>query len=229
MYIIGYILTTVFVSQLAIYFLSFKKIKNYCELSHHNRWTKCCAMIFPAIFVNLEKCYANYLLKSAIIERDMLHPKYQKTSTKAKAGSIRKIKKFDFQAYFKITQNINEKQNRLVEISKIHSLVTLLDTVLENYPQAIVMMSFLFLSLKCEKIRFFFQNNLRELLIESEKTGDVKDAKWYEGHKIVLLSFAVQTVFTLVFVVRRIRYVLISLLLYYCLSTYFKLQSTLCI
>ena len=172
-------------------------------------------MIFPAIFVNLEKCYANYLLRSVINEREMLHPKHQKTNSKAKAvrRSIRKIKKFDFQAYFKITQNINEKQSRFVEISKIHSLVTLLDTILENYPQAIVMMSFLFLSLKCEKIRFFFQNNLRELLIESDKTVVVKEAEWYEGHKIVLLSFAVSTIFTLVFVVKRIRYVLFTLLL----------------
>ena len=105
---------------------SYKKIKKYCELSHHNRWTKCCAMSFPAIFVNLEKCYANYLLGSAINERDMLHSKYQKTNTKAKAfrRSIRKIKKFDFQAYFKITQNINDKQKILVEISKIHSKKT---------------------------------------------------------------------------------------------------------
>ena len=74
-------------------------------------------------------------------------------------------------------------------------------------PQAVVMMSFMFLSIKCEKIRIFFQNNLSFLLIESDITPVEKEAKWYEDHKIVLVSFAVSTILTLVFVVRRIRYV----------------------
>ena len=154
-------------------------------------------MIFPAIFVNLEKCYANYLLRSVINERDMLHPKHQ-IKAKRVRKSIRKVKKFDFQSYFEITRNIKMKQDRFVEITKIHSMVTLLDTVLENYPQAVMMMCFMFLSIKCKNIRSLFQNNLGSLLYDTDEENN-------SNHNIVILTFAITTIFTLMFVVRRIR------------------------
>ena len=215
-----YILATIIASQLAIYLLSYKRIKKYCELSHQNCLTKLCAIIFPVIFANLEKCYANYLLSAATTKRDNLHPKYQNKNLKAVRKSTRKVKTFDFQSYFEITQNINEKQDRCVEITKIRSLVTLLDTILENYPQAVVMMSFMFLARKCANIRLLFQNNLGSLLgndgsllgNEEENSTCMPQSedqikKSNSNHDIVIATFAISTILTLVFVVRRIRYV----------------------
>ena len=90
------------------------------------------------------------------------------------------------------------KQDRFVEITKIHSMVTLLDTVLENYPQAVMMMCFMFLSIKCKNIRSLFQNNLGSLLYDTDEENN-------SNHNIVILTFAITTIFTLMFVVRRIR------------------------
>ena len=195
--IVYYIIATIIVSQSAIYLFSYSRIKKYCELSHQSRFMKVCAIIFPVIFANIEKCYANYLLSATTRKRDMLHPKHQ-IKAKRVRKSIRKVKKFDFQSYFEITRNIKMKQDRFVEITKIHSMVTLLDTVLENYPQAVMMMCFMFLSIKCKNIRSLFQNNLGSLLYDTDEENN-------SNHNFVILTFAITTIFTLMFVVRRIR------------------------
>merc|ERR1712107_681048 len=105
------------------------------------------------------------------------------------------------------------KEQRYTEISNIHSFVTLLDTVLENYPQAVVMTSFMFLSLQHETIKRFFENNLTSLF-ESESsqkkldqlnTDQDAETQWYETHEAIISVFAISTVLSLVLVVRRIR------------------------
>ena len=91
--------------------------------------------------------------------------------------------------------------------------MTLLDTVLENYPQAVLMTSFMFVSLEYERIRIFLKNNLSSLFtygsdeqITSHDKNEGKSTQFwvldFEEYGAVVAIFAITTVFTLVFVVR---------------------------
>ena len=52
---------------------------------------------------------------------------------------------FQPKAYTKRTDEIQKIKQRLTEISKIRSLVSLIDLTLEKYPQSINMISFMFI------------------------------------------------------------------------------------
>ena len=168
-------------------------MKKYCEMSNQNSWAKVYSILFPVVFSNLEKSYVAYLLTIANSKKIRLHPEHQ-------TGQARK-NGFDFQSYSEIRKNVKEKEERYVEICKIHSSVTLLGTILENYPQALVMMSFIFLSLDCKGIRSFFKNNLNNLIVDNGQENSSL-VTWQE----VLLFFTITTILTTVFVLKRIRY-----------------------
>ena len=86
-------------------------------------------------------------------------------------------------AYSQLHNDIKKKEKRLVEVTKISYDVSLTKTILECYPQAVVAISLLMLSVEYPSIRSWLTQNLNNQ---------------FSRFEIVFCVFLVKTVFGLV-------------------------------
>ena len=139
-------------------------------------------MVFPVVFVNNERAYVDFVLSKSKKKKVMLYQRIEACYADPNAATCL--------SYAKVLKEIRENEDRLVNIHKISSFVIVLDMVFENFPQAVVMISFLFVSLEHELIRNILANNLNNLFVD---------------YGFVFTIFSITTVFTLVFSIMNFR------------------------
>ena len=97
---------------------------------------------------------------------------------------------FQLKAYFELNEKIRQRKIRLAAISKIGSFISMMDLVLEKYPQAVSMMAFMFLSIEYPIMKTFFENSLNSVIF---------------GYEIILTLFVGGTTLSIVLALKRIR------------------------
>ena len=92
--------------------------------------------------------------------------------------------------YFELNEKIRQRKIRLAAISKIGSFISMMDLVLEKYPQSVSMMVFMFLSIEYPIMKTFFENSLNSVIF---------------GYEIILTLFVGGTTLSIVLALKRIQ------------------------
>ena len=95
-----------------------------------------------------------------------------------------------FQVYSEFNKKIQKSKIRLKDISRISCSITLMDLLLEKYPQGITMLTFMFVSLEYPMMKKLFENALN---------------KYFFGYEIILTVFVGGTMLSMVLAVKRAR------------------------
>ena len=85
--------------------------------------------------------------------------------------------------YTRLHKDIAQKEAQLVDVTKVATFVSLAKTMLEGYPQAVVAISLLFLSIEYPSIRSWLTQNLNAQ---------------FDHLEIVFITFVGKTLFSLV-------------------------------
>ena len=97
---------------------------------------------------------------------------------------------FQMKVYFGLNEKIRQRKIKLAEISKIGSFISMLDLLLEKYPQSLSMMAFMFISIEYPIMKTFFENSLNSVLF---------------GYETILTFFVFTTMLSIVMGLKRIR------------------------
>ena len=171
-FIAYYILSATFLSALSIFTIPSQKIQNYCKNQELSTFCKIFAFFFPLIFVSLEHSHVTRLITV-------------KSGLKKEA-----LKKSYLNEYEKELAVAKSLDDQFTEISKILSEIRLLDTIFENYPQSLVMLSIALASIEYERLQSLITGTI------SANFGD---------YNLILAYFVLTTLRSLTTIVIKIR------------------------
>ena len=113
------------------------------------------AIFWPIGFATCEELRVGHHLNMLNGEKSRLYKGVEFDHSNAIRNNDPKSK-----TYSKIHKNIAQKEAQLVNVTKVSTFVCLAKTLLEAYPQAVVAISLLFLSIEYPSIRSWLTQNL---------------------------------------------------------------------
>ena len=136
------------------------------------------AIIWPIGFVTCEESRVEHKLNIVSGEKSRLYKNIEFDHSSAMRNNDPNAK-----TYTRLHKDISQKQAQLVDVSKVATFVSLAKTLLEGYPQAVVAISLLFLSIEYSSIRSWLTQNLNNQ---------------FDHFEIVFVTFMAKTLFSLV-------------------------------
>ena len=136
------------------------------------------AIIWPIGFVTCEEFRVEHKLNILSGEKSRLYKDTQFDHSNAIRNNDPNAK-----TYTRLHKDISQRQAQLVDVTKVATFVSLAKTLLEGYPQAVVAISLLLLSIEYPSIRSWLTQNLNNQFDQVE---------------IVFITFMGKTLFSLV-------------------------------
>ena len=165
-------------SQLGIIFVSYKVSKSYCKTHLKTKAMEVLAILWPIGFVTCEELRVGHKLNIVVGEKSRLYKTTEFDHTSAIRNNDPNAK-----SYAILHKEIAQKEAQLIDVTKMATFVSLAKVLLEGYPQAVVTISLLFLSIEYPSIRSWLTQNLNNQ---------------FDHFEIVFVTFMLKTLFSLV-------------------------------
>ena len=165
-------------SQLGIIYVSYKVSKFYCQNHLKSKAMEILAIIWPIGFATCEELRVGHKLNIVAGEKSRLYKNIEFNHSSAVRNTDPNAK-----TYTRLHKDIEQKEAQLVNVTKMSTFVSLAKTMLEGYPQAVVAISLLFLSIEYPSIRSWLTQNLNAQ---------------FDHLEIVFITFMGKTLFCLV-------------------------------
>ena len=165
-------------SQLGILYVSYKVSKSYCQNHFKSKAMEILAIVWPIGFATCEELRVGHKLNIVAGEKSRLYKNIEFNHSSAVRNTDPNAK-----TYTRLHKDIAQKEAQLVDVTKMSTFVSLAKTMLEGYPQAVVAISLLFLSIEYPSIRSWLTQNLNAKFVHVD---------------IVFITFMGKTLFCLV-------------------------------